>query len=235
MLAILLMAALAGPAPGASPATPSTTPAEGRVVERIVAVVRSPGLPPRPITLTRLTEEARVAMVGQGALEAATAPLDVPALRAALRWLIGQWLVADEAVRLKVDEVPREEVEDAKRRFQARFATPAAYQAFLAAAEVGDREVAVMLARDLRVRRYLVSRAGRAGQVSDEELERELGDHPPSGASLADREEVRGRLELAKLKAAFLQQVADLRARVEVRVLVPELRDGPEPREDTPR
>jgi len=239
MLAILLTLALSGPA-GAQPATPQAAQAgapgearpaaapEGRVVERIVAVVKSPGLPPRAITLTRLTEEARVAMVGQGALDAATAPLDVPALRAALRWLVDQWLVADEAVRLKVDEVPRAEVEAARRRFEARFPAPADYQAFLRAADVGERELSAMLARDLRVRRYLASRAGRAGQVGEEELERELKDHALAGASAAVRDEVRGRLEAAKLKAAFQRQVADLRARVEVRVLVPELReDGP--------
>jgi hypothetical protein len=216
MLAILLLATLAAPSD------------DGQVVERIVAVVRSPGLPPRPITLTRLTEEARVALVGQGGLEAATATLDTAALRATLRWLIGQWLVADEAARLKVDEVAREEVEAAQQRFRERFADAAGYRAFLASADLSDQEVGVMLGRDLRVQHYLVSRAGRAGRVSDEELARSLAGQGLAPESPKARELVRQKLEEEKLRGLYQQLVADLRARVDVRILVPELReDGP--------
>ncbi len=163
VLAILLLAAL------------HASPPEGRVVERIVAVVRNPaGSAPRPLMLTRLTQEARVALVGQGALEAASAPLDAAALKASLRWLLDQLLVADEAARLQVDEISREEVLGAARRFRERFPGEAAYQRFLAATDLTEEDLQVALARDLRVRRYLDSRVGRASRVSDEELNRHL-------------------------------------------------------------
>jgi hypothetical protein len=82
-----------------------------------------------------------------------------------------------------------------------------------------------MLERDLRVRRFLASRAGRSGRVTEEELDRELRDKAGSGATPPAREEVRARLEESRLRAALEQQVADLRARVEVRVLDPALRE----------
>jgi hypothetical protein len=194
MLALLLLAALAAP------------PDEGRVVERIVAVVRNPaGAAPRPITLTKLTEEARIALVGQGAMLAATAPLDAPALAAALRLLVDEWLVADEATRLKVDELPREQVLAALRRFQARFPDRAGYQAFLATVELTEEELEVTLARGLKVQRYLESRVG-SPEAS------------PLGAT---------RLPQDSFEVRVRQHLDELRGRADVRVLVPELRqDG---------
>jgi DNA-binding response OmpR family regulator len=93
-------------------------PPAARVVEEIVAVVRNPAsAPPRVVTLTKLDEEARIALVSRGASAAATGPLDAEALRAALDWLLAQMLLADDAARLRVDEVPREDVVAELRRF----------------------------------------------------------------------------------------------------------------------
>jgi hypothetical protein len=218
MLAILLLATL------------SASPAEGRVVEQIVAVVRNPaGAQPRPLTLTRLTEEARVALVGQGALEAATAPLDDAALRAALRWLVDQLLVADEAARLQVDEVSRDEVLAALRRFRDRFPGEAAYRRFLQANDLLEDDLAVALARDLRVQRYLESRAGRASRVGDEEVARHLAERGATLESPAAREAVRASLSAEKARAQVRQLLADLRGRADVRVLVPALREDAGP------
>ena len=90
---VLLLALALAASPTASPAS--------RVVEEIVAVVRNPAsAPPRVVTLTKLTEEARIALVSRGAIGAATGPLDREALRAALEWLLDQMLVADEAGQL---------------------------------------------------------------------------------------------------------------------------------------
>lgn len=212
VLAILLLAAL------------NASPPEGRVVERIVAVVRNPaGSTPRPLMLTRLTQEARVALVGQGALEAASAPLDAPALKASLRWLVDQLLVADEAARLQVDEVSREEVLGAARRFRERFHGEAAYQRFLAATDLTEEDLQVALARDLRVRRYLDSRVGRASRVSDDELARHLTAQGASLEAPGAREAVRARLAADKAQAQVRQLVADLRARADVRILDPSL------------
>jgi hypothetical protein len=212
MLALLLLTTLA------------SAPAEGRVVEQVVAVVRNPaGAPPRPVMLTRLHQEARVALVGQGAVEAAAAPLDAAALRAALRWLVDQLLVSDEAGRLQVEEVARQEVQAAVRRFRDRFPGDAAYRRFLEAADLSVEDLAVSLARDLEVQRYLESRVGRGARVTDDEVARFL---EAQGASLDSREArdaVRTRLTVEKVQAGVRQLVADLRARADVRVLVPEL------------
>src|SRR5512137_1731442 len=129
-------------------APPATAPPGGVVLERVVAVVRNPAsAAPRPLTLTRLDEEARVALVGQGAAQAAFAPLDTAARKAALRWLLDQWLVADEATRLKVDEPPREEVQRAEQEFRQRFPDEAAWRSFLAATELTEEELRSILAR----------------------------------------------------------------------------------------
>lgn len=216
VLAILLLAAL------------HASPPEGRVVERIVAVVRNPaGSAPRPLMLTRLTQEARVALVGQGALEAASAPLDAAALKASLRWLLDQLLVADEAARLQVDEISREEVLGAGRRFRERFPGEAAYQRFLAATDLTEEDLQVALARDLRVRRYLDSRVGRASRVSDEELNRHLAAQGATLEAPGAREAVRARLASDKAQAQVRQLVADLRARADVRILDPSLAEEP--------
>lgn len=217
-------------------ATLSASPAEGRVVEQIVAVVRNPaGAQPRPLMLTRLTQEARVALVGQGALEAAGAPLDDAALRAALRWLVDQLLVADEAARLQVDEVSREEVLGALRRFRERFPGEAAYRRFLEAADLPEEDLQVALARDLKVQRYLDSRVGRASRVSDEEVARFLAGQGATLESAGARESVRARLASEKAQAQVRQLLADLRARADVRVLVPALAPPAPPPEEAAR
>jgi integrase len=218
MLALLLAATLAA------------TPTQGRVVEQIVAVIRNPaGAQPRPVLLTRLEQEARVALVGQGAIEAATAPLDAAALRASLRWLVDQLLVADEAARLQVDDVSREEVQGALRRFRERFPGEAAYHRFLAAADLGEEDLLVSLARELKVARYLDSRAGRSARVNDAELARFLEGQGAALASPEAREAVRHQLAQERVQAAVKQLVADLRARADVRVLAPELAEEPAP------
>lgn len=200
------------------------TPAEGRIVEQIVAVVRNPaGAQPRPIMLTRLEQEARVALVGQGAVEAASAPLDAAALRASLRWLVDQLLVADEAARLQVDEVSREELQGAMRRFRDRFPGEAAYRRFLAAADLTEEDLAVSLARDLKVQRYLESRVGRSSRIGDDEVARFLEAQGATLESREAREAVRARLSEERVQGQVRQLVADLRARADVRVLVPAL------------
>jgi hypothetical protein len=235
MLTILLVTTLSA-APGAAPGAGAPgeggapAPAAGRVVEQIVALVRNPAAgPPRPITLTRLVEEARVALVGQGGLEAATAPLDPPALRAALRWLVDQLLVADEAARLGVDEVGADELAGELRRFRERFADAAAYRRFLETAELTEDELSVVLARGLRVRRYLESRVGRSARVGEEELTRALAERGLTAEAPGAREAVRARLRDEKAAAQVRQILADLRGRADVRVLAADLREAPAP------
>jgi len=222
MLSFLLATTLAvAPVP-----PPSSEPVQGELIERIVAVVRNPASgPPRPVTFTRLVEEARIALVGQGASEAATAPLDDAALRATLHWLVDQWLVADEAARLQVGEVTHDEAQAALERFRERFPAPEAYARFLAALDLAEDDLETTLARGLRVQRYLDGRVSRSARVGDEELARALAASGQRAEAPGVREAVRARLAEDKLQADVRQVLADLRARAEVRVLVPALRE----------
>ena len=210
--ALLLALALPGEPPGAG----------GRVVEEIVAVIRNPpGAPPRTVTLTKLTEEARVALVSRGATGAATGPLDREALGAALEWLIDQMLVADEAARLRIDEVQRGDVLDELRRFRGRFAGPAQYARFLAASELTEDELLVTLARMVRVQRYVESRVGRAARVADDDVDRWLRDRgTPDGAGPA-RDAARAQLAEERARAQVKDLLAELRSHAEVRILEP--------------
>ncbi len=215
---VLLLAA----APVAAPR------AGGAVVERVVAVVRNPAsAPPRPLTLTRLDEEARIALVSQGATLAAFAPLDAAARKAALRWLLDQWLVAEEAVRLKVDEVPRVEVQEALQGFRRRFQDEATYRRFLASTELTEEELRSILARGVRAERFLKSRLGRGTQVSDDEASRWLAGQGLVAPGEEARRAAKAKLSDERTQRLTAQLLADLRARADVRVLMPELREGP--------
>ncbi|HSN90994.1 MAG TPA: hypothetical protein VLS93_07175 [Anaeromyxobacteraceae bacterium] len=213
----VLVLALAAAAPGEA----------GRVVERVVAVVRIPNAPPRPITLTELTEEARIALVGHGAVAAAFQPLDREALRAALDGLVDQMLVvADEAARRRAGQVEREALLAEMRRFRGQFPSQAEYARFLEASEITEEDLAVVLERGLRVRRYLESRVGPWSRVSEEEVDRYLAERGADRTSEAARDAVRTRLVQQKVTAQVKQLLADLRARAEIRLLPGEGEEG---------
>jgi hypothetical protein len=199
--------------------------APGRIVEEVVAVVRNPpSAPARVVTRTKLVEEARIALVSRGATGAATGLLDREALRAALEWLLDQMLVADEAARLRLDEVDREEVLAEHRRFQDRFATFAEYEAFLERSELSEDELLATLARMVRVERYVKSRVAGA-RVGDDEVERWLRERGAAGAPAVAREAARGRIVEERAAAQVRELLSELRARAEIRILG-SLRDG---------
>ena len=209
MQALLLALALA-----------STPPPDARVVEEIVAVVRNPAsAPPRVVTLTKLTEEARIALVSRGASAAATGPLDAEALRAALDWLLDQMLLADDAARLRVDEVPREDVVAELRRFKTHFAVPQDYARFLSGSDLTEDELLATLARMVRVQRYVASRVGRASRVPDDEVDRWLSERGAATASGPAREAARAQLAEERTRAQVKELIAELRARAEVRIV----------------
>ncbi len=219
MVALLAAALLA--------AAPQAPAAGARVVEQVVAVVRNPPTsPPRLVTLTKLSEEARIALVSRGAVAAATRPLDAEALRAALEWLLDQMLLADEAARLGLDDVDREAVAEALRRFRAQFASPAAYDRFLASSELTEEELSATLGRMLRVERYVQSRVGRAARVSDDEVTRWLDERGAPVTPGPARDAARAQLAEEKAKAQVRALVAELRARADVRVVEPPRGEG---------
>lgn len=214
VLPLLVALAAADPAPSA-----------GRVVEQVVAVVRnSPGAAPRVVTLTKLTEEARIALVSRGAVEAAFRPLDAEALRAALDWLLSEMLVADEAARLQMSDLGRETVAAEVRRFRGRFGGPAEVDRFLLATELSEEDLAAALARSLRVQRYLESRVGHGARVADDDVDAYVRERGLATQTQAAREVVRGQLAEDRASAQVRELVADLRARSQIRILDPELR-----------
>lgn len=193
---------------------------EGRVVEEIVAVVRNPpSAAPRIVTWTKLVEEARIALVSRGAIEAASATLDRAALRAALEWLLDQMLVADEATKLQLAEVDREAVLAELRRFQGRFASAALYARFLERAELTEDELVATLARMARVERYVQSRVGRTALVGDDEVDRWLRDRGARGAGAPAREAARAALAEEKATGHVRELLDELRGRAEIRIV----------------
>jgi len=203
-------------------ATQAPAPRDARVVEEIVAVVRNPpGAAPRVVTLTKLAEEARIALVSRGAVDAASRPLDAEALRAALDWLLDQMILADEAARLGLEEVDRDAVGAALRRFRGQFPSPAAYARFLETSELTEEELSATLARMVRVERYVQSRVGRAARVSDEEVTRYLEAHGARADPGPARDAARAQLEEEQVRAQVGALLAELRGRADLRVLAP--------------
>ena len=212
MLPLLLAAALA--------AEPASGP--GRIVEAMVATVQASSIRPvRPITLTRLREEARVALVARGATEAAFGPLDGQALTAALEWLIDQTLVAEEADRLLVAEVGREEAVLELLRFRSRFASQAEYARFLSLNDLADDELLVTLSRSLRVQRFVEGRVGQSVRVGEAEIDEYLRARGVGTGASPARDEVRAHLSELRLAGEVKKIVGELRARATVRILVP--------------
>lgn len=217
-----LVLALAAAAAAASP--PASAPAGPVVVEEVVAVVRNPpASPPRPLLLTRLIEEARIVLASRGAVGAAFRQIDAPVLRATLEWVLDQGLLSDEANRLRLAQVSREQVIAELVRFRAQFSGEAEYQRFLEVAELSEDEVSAVLARTLRVERYLETRLGRGGGVSDEDVQRYARERGLSASSRAAREAVRARMGEERVEVAVRELMAELRGRADIRVLDPDL------------
>lgn len=186
-------------------------------------MVRTPAsTQPRVITLTRLQEEARIALVSRGGTGAADGELDGAALRAGLEWLIDQILLLDEVVRLQVFEVERSDVLEELRRFQGRFASPQAYRAFLGRVDITEEELLVVLRRTLRVQRYVDSRVSAAGRVREAEVDRYLQERkvdPRASERAAVRNTVRAELAERRTEREVKALLADLRSRATIRVL----------------
>jgi hypothetical protein len=214
----------------------AAAPASGAELERVVAVVRSPGAAePSVITLTNVEEEARIALVYRGALLAAAQPLDGPALKAGLEWLVDQLLLNEEASRLQVFEIDRAEGLAELARFRARFVRPADYQAFLARCDLSEPELEAVLRRMLRVKRYVESRISQASHVREADLTALL-DKNATEAGSRDREAARAHLARERMTEEAKALVRDLRSRAQVRVfedLAIRAPSGARPREVT--
>jgi hypothetical protein len=214
-LALSLVASAAASAPSlqAGPAKPAGP--VGEELDRVVAVIRSPAAPePRVITLSRLDEETRIALVSRGGLLAATERLDDGARAAGLEWLVDETLLSDEAARLRVFESDEEGGGDELADFRARFPRLADYHDFLARWDLSEEEVAAVLRRMVRVKRYVDSRVSHAAQVSEAEVTAWLAEH---ASEPRDRQVARTRLVAERVGVEVKALVREIRARAEVR------------------
>jgi hypothetical protein len=207
----LLFLALAGPKAG-----------EGRRLDEVVATVKTPGGAKVVITLTQLTEEARIVLVSRGALGAAERDLDGPALKAALAWLLDQTVLLEEASRLQVFEVERSDALAELKRFRERFPAGDSYGHFLARTGLDEEQLLSVLKRTVRVQRYLDSRVRLLARVRDSEAEayyKERQADFPGRSFEQVKEAVKAHIAEERVKAEVSQIVSDLRTRAEIRVL----------------
>jgi hypothetical protein len=208
--AVALALGLMAGAPAAAPAIE---------LERVVAVVRPPaGSEVQVVTLGKLEEEARIALVSRGAVLAATGPLDGPALKAGLEWLIDQILLDAEATRLHVFDIDAAEAAAELARFKGQFDKPAEYREFLARSELLEPELEAILRRMFRVRRYVESRVSHAARVSEGDVSSWLDQHAAELGS-RDRDAARTLLAQQRISEEVRALVRDVRSRAEVRVL----------------
>ena len=144
-------------------------------------------------------------------------PLDRAVLAASLRRLVEERVVLSEVERLKVFDLDHAEVESALARLRARFPGPLAWDAFRRQLELTNDEIAAVLARELRVARYLDNRLKLAAQLRDSELDEAWKAQGGQG----DREALRHKLSNEKYERMLTQLLAELRRRASVRIVDP--------------
>ncbi|MFY0522160.1 hypothetical protein ACN28I_02770 [Archangium gephyra] len=172
-LVLMPVAAARPPAPGPSSEPPSGTPAaEGRVIDRVVAVIGT-----QVLTLSELEFEARVTLVQRGGVRAAEVQLDEQTLRGALELAINQRLLVAGADRLQAFQAERSEVEARLRTFRDRFEDETSLLAFLARHDADLEQLTAVLERSVRAERILDSRIRLRAQVSEAEVRRYWEEH----------------------------------------------------------
>jgi hypothetical protein len=182
-------------------AAPLSASAARKLVDEVVAVVDA-----HTITLSELVAETRVRLVEAQGPVAAALPLDRALLAASLRKTIDERIILAEIERLKLYDLDRAEVDALLSRVRSRFANEAEWEAFTRKIELTDEEIAKILARELRVARYLDNRLKLSAQIHDSDV--------PAGPD-------RDRLAQEKYQRLLADLLDDLRKRVTVRVLDP--------------
>jgi hypothetical protein len=194
--------------------------AERQLFDEVVAMVEA-----HSITLSELAAETRVRLAASQGPAAANALLDRRLLGASLRKTVEERVVLSEVERLKLFDLDRAEVDALVARLRGRFPSLEEYEAFTRQIELTDEEIGAILARELRVARYLDNRLKLAAQLRESEL-----DEAAQGRKLSpsERELLRARLAREKYQRLLQELLADLRNRATVRILDP-LDSGEEP------
>jgi hypothetical protein len=187
--------------------------AERRLVDEVVAVVES-----QTITLSELSAETRIRLVEQQGAQLADAVPDRTLLAASLRRVIEERVVLAEVDRLKLFDLDRAEVDAALARLRGKFPARERWEAFTRSLQLTDDEIASVLARGIRVARYLDNRLKLAAQLRDSELDDALRARGSAGGP-ADREGLRQKLAREKYDRLLSELLGELRRRADVRVL----------------
>ena len=186
---------------------------ERLLVDEVVAVVDA-----HSITLSELMAETRIRLAMAQGPQAAAATLDRKLLGASLRRTVEERIVIAEIDRLHLGDLEKAEVDAQMARLRARFATQQEYEAFTRSIEMTDDEIAGVLARELRVARYLDNRLKLAAQVRDSEFEEATRGRQMTSS---EREILRARLGQEKYQRLLAELLASLRERTTVRILDP--------------
>ena len=186
---------------------------ERQLVDEVVAVVDT-----HSITLSELAAETRIRLAMAQGPQAAWAPLDRRVLGASLRKTVEERVVLSEIERLKLFDLDRAEVDALLARLRGRFASQQEYDAFTRSIELTEEEIAAVLARELRVARYLDNRLKLAAQLRDSEL-----DEATRGRKMtvSERDLLKARLGQEKYQRLLQELLASLRERSTVRILDP--------------
>ena len=185
---------------------------ERQLIDEVVAVVDA-----HSVTLSELAAETRIHLVEQQGPQTASVQLDRAILAASLRRLVQERVVLSEVERLKLFDLDHAEVDAALARLRARFPTAAAWESFTRQVELTDEEIGAVLARELRVARYLDNRLKLAAQLRDSELEEAWKAQGAQG----DRELLRQRLSKEKYERLLTELLGDLRRKATVRIVDP--------------
>ena len=199
MTALILALALAAP--------------ERQLVDEVVAVVDT-----HSITLSELAAETRIRLAMAQGPQAALAPLDRRILGASLRRTVEERIVLSEIERLKLFDVDRGEVDAQMARLRSRFPSQQDYEAFTRTIELTEDEIGNVLARELRVARYLDNRLRLAAQLRESELEDAT---QGKRMTASEREILKARLGQEKYQRLLQELLASLRERATVRILDP--------------
>ncbi|MBU8900228.1 hypothetical protein KRR26_31940 [Corallococcus sp. M34] len=205
------------PASAWATAPASTTPdrTENAVVDRVVAVIEG-----QVLTLSELDFEARVALIQQGAVQAASDPLDEETLRRSLDLAISQRLLVLTADRLQAFPAEPSDVETRLAAFQARLGGPEALRRFLILHDMDREGLAAALARGLRAERILDSRVRLKAQVSETEVRQHYDAHRaefPGEYDQAVRTAIREKLVRARYGELAARALAEARVAAQVR------------------
>lgn len=206
------------PAPSLAQGTAAPVPAapqpEGRIIDQVVAVIEG-----QVLTQSELEFETRVALVQQGALRAAFAPLDEEALKGGLELAINLRLQVLSANGLEASLAEKEEVEARLARFRGIFESEDAFLRFLSRAGSDLKLLTEVLERRVRAERILDSRLRLRAQVSEAEVLRYYQQHASEYSEGYPAVKVRLQNQLKKERYDQLaaEDLAELRATAQVR------------------